>query len=229
MKTIIVFILSTLPLISGAAPAPFPVFLKSGFSTVLEFDEIPTRVVLGDSQSFQVEKLDKSIVIRTLTPYAVGNMFVYFRAKETQLFILSASEDAEPTYYHKFQSPPPLPKILPQQQTTRKTSTTKRSVRVTKAQFDAKKDYLTIELEIAASSDGPVRPNWELVRLAYKNTAISPYKLWSSRKEVQRDTKVTSRFIFAKPNIPRNLKEVTLILPVLGSNQPFKLPIGVVQ
>src|SRR4051794_22875125 len=129
MKTIFVVVLSTLPLFSVASSAPFPVFLKSGFSTVLEFEEIPTRVVLGDAQSFQVEKLDKSIVIRTLAPYAVGNMFVYFRSKETQLFILSASEDAEPTYYKKFEAPTALPKPIPQRTNT----ISKSNVRVTKA------------------------------------------------------------------------------------------------
>jgi hypothetical protein len=78
-----------------ASPAPLPIFLKMGFSSVLEFSEAPSRVVLGDNQGFKVERLDESIVIKTLVPYANTNMFVYFRAQEPQLFVLTASEEAE--------------------------------------------------------------------------------------------------------------------------------------
>src|SRR5476651_1017859 len=81
---------------------PFPVFLKAGFSSVLEFEEVPVRVVLGDGQSFQVEKVERSLVVRTLSPYAASNMFVYFKDTAPRLFVLTASEDANPTYYKKF-------------------------------------------------------------------------------------------------------------------------------
>ena len=111
-----IFTLLLFPMLAFAAapPTPFPVFLKSGFSSVLDFEEAPTRVVLGDAQSFQVEKFERSLVVRALTPYASSNMFVYFRSAEPRLFVLTASEDAEPTYYKKFEeplAPKPAPNI----------------------------------------------------------------------------------------------------------------------
>lgn len=212
MKRFILILLFTLPDFVYATPTPFPVFLKTGFSTVLEFDEIPIRVVLGDSQSFQVEKLDHSIVLKCLVPYASGNMFVYFKTKEPRLFVITASEDAEPTYYKKFETP-----AFSTAKPVKSISKYKRSARVLSAHFTEKKDYLTLEIEITADSVAPVKPNWNLVRVLYNKTAITPYKLWAERQDVQKDSGVKARFIFAKPNVPKNLKNVALVIPTLGS------------
>lgn len=218
MKHLMFLILVSFPLVGQTAPAPFPVFLKAGFSTVLEFEESPLRVVLGNSQAFQVEKLEQSIVVRNLVPYAVGNMFVYFKSKEPQLFILTASEDAEPTYYKKFETQQ-MPKPIT---TTKQSLRLARGIRATKIQFDKKKDYLVLEVEISADSQAVIRPNWDLVRLTYKSSAIAPNKLWSSRKEIQRDSKVASRFVFFKPNLPRVLEGVTLVVPLIDKEEPLK-------
>lgn len=60
MKTLLfALLIPSLATATTLNPAPFPIFLKSGFSSVVEFDDAPTRVVLGDGQSFQVEKLDR--------------------------------------------------------------------------------------------------------------------------------------------------------------------------
>ena len=209
---------------SPLAPMPFPVFLRAGFSSVLEFDEAPTRVVLGDGQSFQVEKLERSLVIKTLGPYASSNMFVYFREEPPRLFVLSASEDAEPTYYKKFESQaPPKKETTSSKPVASYSGVYRRGFRVTSSQFDAKKDYLTVEMAISADAREPIKPSWDLVRLRHNSNAIVPYKLWAERKEVQKDSRVRARFIFAKPNIPRDLKDVTLIVPIQGSANPISL------
>lgn len=218
------FILLFIPQFAFAlslSPTPFPVFLKYGFSSVLEFEEAPTRVVLGDPQSFQIEKLEKSIVIKALASYATSNMFVYFKSKEPKLFVLSASEDSEPTYYKKFESVvPPKPKPV------RSSTITTQSLRVISAKFDPKKDYLTVEVQIGASSKSLLKPQWNLVRLTHNGKALESDKLWSERKEVQKDTKIKARFIFNKPNIPRNLKGVTLVMPILGNSKPMTAAFG---
>src|SRR5436853_130331 len=111
MKLILLFFTQTV-LAMNLNPTPFPVFLKEGFSSILEFEESPTQVVLGDQNLFQVEKLERSIVIKPLVTYATTNMFVYFKTKETRLFILSSSDDNEPTYFKKFTTlVPPTPII----------------------------------------------------------------------------------------------------------------------
>lgn len=220
MNKIIFILFFTLPIVTRATPMPFPVFLKTGFSSVLEFDDVPTRVVLGDAQSFQVEKLDRSIVLKCLVPYASGNMFVYFKTKEPRLFLLTASEDAEPTYYKKFETP-----VFPVVKSTKTISTYKRSARLLMAQFNVKKDYLTVEIELTADSNEPIKPNWSLVRILFNKTAITPFKLWAERQDVQKDTRVKARFIFAKPNLPKNLKGVTIVIPTLGS-KPFNLELS---
>src|SRR3546814_6334164 len=51
---------------------------------------------------FQLEKLNRSIVVKPLAEYATTNMFVYFKGKRARLFILNASEEAEPTYFKRF-------------------------------------------------------------------------------------------------------------------------------
>lgn len=223
MKKLILLFLPTVALAgSPLAPMPFPVFLRAGFSSVLEFDEVPTRVVLGDGQSFQVEKLEKSLVVKTLTPYAASNMFVYFNSEAPRLFVLTASEDAEPTYYKKFESQAPPKKDTPALAVS-SGGTYRRGFRVLSARFDAKKDYLTVEMAISADAKEPIKPSWDLVRLRYNSVAVVPYKLWAERKEVQKDSRVKARFIFAKPNVPRDLKTVTLIVPIQGSATPITL------
>lgn len=202
--------------------APFPIFLRAGFSTVLEFEEAPTRVVIGDTQNFQIEKLDKSLVVKTLAPFATTNMFVYFKGKETKVFIITASEDAEPTYYRKFAEVvlPPQPKVA---KTSAVIVVPKRGLKVISAKFDAKKDYLTVEVNISANSNAGLRPNWELVRLSEGTKSITPMKLWSERKEVQKDSQIRARFIFVKPNVARNLKGVSLVVPVIGEPSALKV------
>ena len=99
---LIAILFSQMAFAMNVGPTTFPVFLKEGFSSILEFEEAPTQVVLGDQNLFQIEKLNRSIIIKPLTAYATTNMFVYFKGKETKLFILTASEETEPTYYKKF-------------------------------------------------------------------------------------------------------------------------------
>lgn len=221
-----------LGLLAGSAaaappPAPFPVFLRQGFSSVLEFPEAPSRVVLGDSESFQVERLDRSLVVKTLTNYATSNLFVYFQEAEPRLFILTASEDAEPTYFKRFDPPfKPVPQEPRGATTKRSAVPSKRELKVTDTLFDDKKDYFTVEVAISADSRAPIHPNWELVRLTFNGKALKSYRLWAERKEIQKDSTVHARFIFVKPNIPRDMKGVTLVVPVIGEAKAFSLSLG---
>lgn len=223
MKYLSLFILFSKVTLAAVqiSPTPFPIFLKAGYSTILEFEEIPSRVVLGDSQAFQVERLEHSIVIKTLAPYASTNMFIYFRSGASRLFVLTASEDAQPTYYKKFESEK-KPKqstetALPRQFT--------RSSRVRMVQFDAKKDYLTIEIEIMTDSKEIIRPNWSLVRLKQGSKTTAPVKLWSERNDVQKDSVVKSRFVFVKPNVTRNLDGAVLVIPIANDTRTISLPL----
>ncbi len=196
-------------------PGAFPVFLKEGFSSILEFEEAPSQVVLGDQNLFQVERLNRSIVIKPLAPYAVTNMFVYFKDKEAKLFLLSASEDAEPTYYKKFETI--IPKIEEKTKPINKVSYSK-GLHIKGIEYDSKKDFLTINFMVAADSSAKLAPSWELVRLKHKDRILVPSKIWSERREAQRDTAIRSRLVFAKPNIPNDFKDVSLIVPVKGAS-----------
>lgn len=224
MKYVLLFMLMTTAAFAStqAPPAPFPIFLKAGYSTILEFDEVPSRVVLGDGQAFQVERLERSVVIKTLQPYASTNMFIYFRSGASRLFVLTASEDVQPTYYKKFESQSakpaePAANAIPKRFT--------RSSRVRLVRFDAKKDYLTVEAEIMADSKEVIRPDWQLVRLKQGSKVIAPAKLWSERKDVQKDSVVKSRFVFAKPNVTRTLEGAVLIIPVANDTRTISLPL----
>lgn len=205
---------------TAATFTPTPLFLKQGFSTVLEFETVPKRIVLGDPQGFQVEKLDRSLILRPLLPYAATNMFVYLEGSDAKLFLLKASEEAEPTLYRKFEELK-VPAPIKIKATT--VGIANSGLRLTSHNFDAKKDYLTLDLEVFASSK--IVPNWELARLKYKDAAIVPIKVWAQRKEVQKDAKIKCRLIFAKPNIPRNLKGISVVIPLLGA-QALVLNIG---
>lgn len=205
-------------------PTPFPVFLKEGFSTILEFDEAPTQVVLGDQNLFQIEKLNRSIVLKPLVTYATTNMFVYFKGKNTRLFILTATEEAEPTYYRRFTE-----LVAPAKGASVKSFSSQkyyRSAKVRQYIFDDKKDFLTLDIDISADSTETVRPDWSQVRLKYKSNFMKPSKLWSERREAQKDSKVKARFIFTKPNVPSGLREVFLVIPIKGSQRSFTVPIS---
>ena len=207
-------------------PTAFPVFLKEGFSSILEFEENPTQVVLGDLNLFQVEKLNRSVVIKPLTAYATTNMFVYFKTIPTKLFILSASEEAEPTYYKKFT-------------TTAPTSTEKsepiRLVRFRKgaisklAVFDKKKDFLTVDFVLTAGSTEKLSPSWDLIRLKAKDKILKPSKVWSERREVQKDSQVKGRLVFSRPNLAANLKDVLVVVPLKGELKPMTFALGSVS
>ncbi|MGE0632372.1 MAG: hypothetical protein AB7O96_08195 [Pseudobdellovibrionaceae bacterium] len=212
-------ILSQAVAATSLGPTSFPVFLKEGFSSILEFEEAPTQVVLGDQNLFQIEKLNKSIVIKPLTPYATTNMFVYFKTKEAKLFILTASEESEPTYYKKFST------VLPKIEAPKPSAPKKyvRGTRLKSSSFDKKKDFFTVDFEISADSTGKVTPNWDLIRLKHKDRIINPSKLWSERREVQQDSSVKGRLIFTKPNIPLDMKDVSVIIPIKGSTKSMTL------
>lgn len=230
MKKIIFFLWPAISFAGQMPPTPFPVFLKAGFSSVLEFDEIPIRVVIGDAQSFQVEKVDHSLVVRTLAPYAASNMFVYFKDAQTRLFVLTASEDSNPTYYQKFEKEilvKPATKSLIARPNLGVKAETKTGyvIRVIRSDFDTKKDYLTLECELQSQSKELLKPVWNLLRLTFQSKTLTPYKLWAERQEVQKDSRVKFRLIFAKPNLPRDLKGVSIVIPLLGQANAIKVSI----
>jgi hypothetical protein len=226
MRIALLLIIPTLAF-ADSQPISFPVFLKQGFSSVLDFEEEPTKVVLGDGQFFQIERLEKSLVVRTLTPYAVTNLFVYFKNSPTRLFVLSASEDAEPTYYKKFENPKILPTTgTPSSTKTKSTGPLQPGLKLTKVTFDSKKDYLTVEASISADSTKPLIPIWDSARLSFNGRYCAPMKLWAERTQVQKDSVVKARFVFAKPNIPKDLKTVSLVIPLKGSTESMKAALG---
>lgn len=195
--------------------APFPIFLKTGFSSVVEFNESPSQIVLGDTRSFQVEKLNKSLAVRSNISNSQSNMFVYFNGKEPYIFILTSSDDASPTFYKKFDFPvkkvaPPKPVI--------NYATRKRSIRIVSSVFDSKKDALNVEVLFAADSTAKISPTWEKARIRYKGKEIKPKELWSEREVVQKDSLVKARFAFLRPDIPRSLRDVSFAIPIKESN-----------
>jgi hypothetical protein len=224
--TTMIFYFCHLAFAMNMDPTPFPIFLRLGFSSILEFEEAPSQVVLGDSSVFQVEKLNKSIVIKPLAPYASTNMFVYFKSKDTRMFILQASEEAEPTYFKHFGT------IVPEQPIQKKGRSKirfTRGVRIISSSFNKEKDYFTLDLEVSADSKAKLAPNWDLLRLKFKGRFIAASKIWSQRHEVQLDSKIKARLVFTKPNLPLNLNGVFLILPVKDSGDTFNLNLGRIQ
>ena len=208
---------------------PHPLFLKLGFSSIVEFDENPIRVVVGDSQSFQVEKMDKSLVIRTLVSYATSNLFVYFKEAPSKLFTLTASEDSNPSLYNKFSVN--LPKATEVIEKTKSRNVisrvvkneTQAGVKLTSATFDKSKDYLTIDFIISANSINILQPKWNLIRLANGRNKILPYKVWSERQEIQKDSSIKARLIFLRPNIEKSLTKSIVVIPLKGRTDIFHL------
>ena len=222
-KFIIFMFVPAIAMATNIPPTPFPVFLKYGYSSILEFEEAPSRVVLGDSQNFQVERLEKSLVVKTLGAYAASNMFVYFKNQEPRLFVLTASEDAQPTYYRKFENDQIIPKKELAQFVSSASKHLVRSSKILQASFDVKKDYLTVETLLSADSKSVIKPNWNLVRITFNGKAVAPFKLWAARKDIQKDSSVKARFIFTKPNFPRDLAGVVLVIPLYGETQSISL------
>lgn len=213
--------LITLSMFIAAEPLSFPVFLRPGFSSILEFEEAPTQVVVGDQNSFQVERLNKSIVLKPLVTNATTNMFVYFKSQEARIFILKATEDAEPTYFKKFTTIAPSTLISP----NLTKFNYKRGVYLKKVNFNNKRDYLTIDFIISADASEKILVDWDNCRLKYKNTFQKPIKVWAERREVQRDSKINARFVFTKPNLPRKSLGAFIILPLINSKNSLTFEI----
>lgn len=203
-----------------AAPLPVPLFLKVGFSSVLEFDSKPSRVVIGDGGSFQVERLENSLVVRPTADEATTNLLVYFPNQPTRMFVLRSTMEEEPALYRKYglDKPPPLAgKGFVRSEV--------RLSRITSAKFDAKKDFLTIEALIAAPVSGKIQPDWNAVRLKKSAKEIAPKKLWAERTEVQAGTALKARFVFERPDVG-SLRGTTIILPLKGVKMPITLNLG---
>lgn len=209
----------------AAIPMTTPIFLKQGFSTVLEFSSSPKKVVLGDSQSFQVEKMENSLVIKAMVPSAQGNLLVYTESKEPKVFLLTASDEAEPTSYRKIEENA-FPVKETQKPNTKPAQKNIERALVTSAKIDAKGDFLSVDVMVEASSLRPILPDWDDARLSYEKGSKRAVKVWAERKEVLRDTKIKSRFIFAKPNVPLNLKGVTLEIPLKGEKKILAVKLG---
>lgn len=199
---------------------PHPLFLKQGFSSIIEFDQNPLKIVIGDNQAFQIEKMDKSLVVRALVSYATSNLFVYFKDAPPKLFTLTVSEDATPSLYNKFDVTP-LKAEASRSETEKKAITAnkvkvKTGTKLTSAKFDKTKDYLTIDFVISADSTSVLAPKWDLIRLNYGDKKIAPYKVWSERQEIQKDSAIKARLIFLRPNIDKSLSQSSIIIPLKG-------------
>jgi len=212
-----------------AAPAPVPLFLKSGFSSVLEFDAVPSRVVIGDGGSFQVERLDKSLVVRPVVEEATTNLLVYFKGAPTRMFVLRATLEEEPALYRKYENVAEQSKaslaIVAPGHGGRVEKPGGGISRITSAKFDAKKDFLTLDTIISAGPEKLV-PDWNAARLKKGSKEFSAKKLWAERSEVQAGSAVKSRFIFEKPDLGVALKGASLVLPMKGSGRAIILNLG---
>lgn len=216
-----------------ATQIPHPLFLKLGFSSILEFSKMPIKVIIGDQQAFQIEKLEKSIIVRPLINYAVSNLFVYFKDSSPKLFTLTASEDSNPSLYNYFDLEP-TKQFSSEFNTSSKANNkskkvnfkNKEGVTLMKVYFDKSKDYLTIDFEISAGAEKIILPKWELIRLSNKDLKISPFKIWSERQEVQKDSIIKSRIIFLRPNVEKSLRDCFLIVPMKGREDVFHLDLS---
>lgn len=212
----ILFLVKYLCLFANALdPITIPIFLKNGYSSVVEFEEVPLRAVLGDSHSFQIEKIEKSLVIRPLVKEANSNLFVYFKNSSPRLLILTANDSANPTFFKKFES---FKRESPAKvDTLKKVEVSPRQSQVIKYYFDKKKDFLTVDFVLVADSRSKIAPKWENVYLKTKNETIISNKIWSERKEVQKDTFIKARVSFIRPNISKKIDMAVLEVPTSGT------------
>lgn len=199
-------------------PTTTPVFLKTGFSTILQFDQSPSKVVLGDAQAFQVERLKDSLVVRPLLDSATTNLVVYFPNDEVRVFILQAAENADPTFLKAFQTKIEAPKRAVDRRPFSE------SFRIVSSKFDDKKDYLSVLVELRAGQKS-VLPRWTQVKLEWPGSSLSPIRLWSERKEVQVDSQIKARFIFARPSLPKSLQGARITVPLLDREKPLEAPL----
>jgi hypothetical protein len=94
-----------------------------------------------------------------------------------------------------------------------------------RSSFDEKKDYLSLEIRMTADATSVIKPNWKAVRLSHKKDQIKPNTIWAEREIIQKDTAVLARFVFKRPDVPRTLKDVALLIPLDGHKSPIRLPI----
>lgn len=213
-----------------SAPAPVPLFLKAGYSSVLEFEEAPARVVIGDAGSFQVERMEKSILVRPVVEEASTNLVVYFKVSGPRMFILKATPDEEPAMYRKYVSVKEAPaasisskKKLSTGPVHSEIRPAKKMTRVTRATLDQKGDYLIVEASFAAPAITRMSPQWKQSKISYKGKDQKPSKIWAEREVVQPGATIRAKFVFNSPEVPKSLAGVTLSVPVQGKYQAIEL------
>ncbi len=215
------FIVSLAAQAQESQPMTTPIFVKPGFSSVLEFPSTPTQAVIGDANLFQIERLNRSLVIKSLVLEGQSNLLVYFQSGPPKSFILTASEKSEPTFYKKIGV-----SVIASPRTRGVAERNYRATQVISKSFDAKKDYLTIEYILVSASGSKAKPDWENIYLKMKDKKTRSHSSWSERKEVQRDTSVRAKVVFQTPDVPRSLAGVSLVLPMLEGGSPIEFKLG---
>lgn len=209
--------------VAVADPAPYPIFLKPGFSSVLEFDKAPSKVVLGDAEAFQIERLESSIVIRPKTDDAVTNLFVYFEKVPPKMFLLRSSSEADPALYRKFQAAaPPRGAESPGSSKAPRRASAIRSVSV-----DPKKEFVLIEAEFIGTGRSALRPSWNSAKLKIGRNSIAPTKTWVERREIPPGAAVRARFTFEHDRVPEGANGSMLVIPMGGGSEQLILPLKV--
>ena len=231
MKYLLFIIVISTPALAARPIVAYPLFLKKGYSGVVNFTESPARVVLGDSKLFQIERLKSSLIIRPLFEEATSNLFVFFKTADPKLFLLSAKKDADPNFYLDFDYPVRATPVG-QYETKPKLFTHSSAgvgFRVIEKNFSDKRDYLLLKVGIRNNDYSLLNPIWDASRLKYKGKFFAPSKVWAERKSIFKSSEVRATFEFTRPGVLESMEGVELVIPLSDSfplNFPLKSSIG---
>lgn len=193
--------------------APLPVFLKFGFSSVLDFESSPKRVVIGDPLNFQVERAGNSIVMRPLATSAVTNLFVYFEKGEPRQFVLTASEDAEPSMYRKIEREAVLPVVASKPKTQSAKAPLRAKYRkVSPTEFE-------VSLVISGNSARLIDPSWPKIFLQIGGSKKKPIKIWAADRLIRPKNSVAVKLSFEGEVSASALKDANVVVPTKSGNQ----------
>lgn len=225
MKWMAFIILSALAINSFAET----IYLKPGRSSVIQFNEAPVGIILGNPKAFQAERYGSNLVLRSNVASASTNLFVLFKKSDLKSFDLHCDPELKQTSVLKVDYPELVQTsntdtFKPIQQTMPKDDILKLPrnqlfLRVMSASWTKHKDYLNITVRITNTHDHRKTLGWKYASLKKGDKFIVPAAVRARRAEVAPNEQIYTKLEYKRPDVPADLKDIKLVLPVKDSDR----------
>ena len=223
--------LSSLNVFSGDKKEPLKTInINENLSTIVEFNQEPEALVIGNKKAFHVEKLQKRLVINsTLKAPQNSNLFVLFKGEKMAFLYLISNPGLSHNDFVKIDYPKvtlakkPIKIKKKRIKKKRKRSTWgKIHIKAYRAVFSHKKDYLEIRLKISNGLKHRITPALSFTTIKSGKKYITPDKVFSERKTIASGSYTYVKLIFLRPDLPGKEKRFQINIPIKETKKTLK-------